>query len=276
MVTDTIQRTIDHKHIVAYYKLMLKNGDERNAAKMLELYEKYANKELVISFAGHFSAGKSSMINSLLGQDILPKSPIPTSANIVKITSGEGVARVFFTNDKPIEYKEPYDIEIIKTYCKDKDAIQKMELSTSDQLIPKACAIYDTPGIDAADDADRLMTESSLHLVDVLFYVMDYNHVQSEVNLHLLKSLEEKSIPFYVIINQIDKHDEEELSFQVFENSIKQTFDQWNISPKNIFYSSLIDHKADHNQFKEIKETLFTMMYEDAETNLNIDRKSVV
>ena len=35
---------------------------------------------------------------------------------------------------------------------------------------------------------DRLMTESALHLVDVIFYyVMDYNHVQSEVNLYLRK-----------------------------------------------------------------------------------------
>lgn len=270
MVSDTMQRT-DHAHVVAYYKLMLDNGDEINAAKMLELYKKIVDKELVISFAGHFSAGKSSMINALLGQDILPKSPIPTSANIVKITSGEGVARVFFKNENPVEYKEPYDIEIIKSYCKDKDSIESIELSTSGQLIPEACAIYDTPGIDAADDADRLMTESSLHLVDTLFYVMDYNHVQSEVNLHFLKTLQERSIPFYVIVNQIDKHDEKELPFKKFDSSIKQTFDQWNICPEKVFYSSLIDPCADHNQYTEIKQTLFTMMNDGKKANFNTD-----
>src|SRR5699024_5539312 len=124
---------------------------------------------------------------------------------------GEGTARVYFNSQEPVEYKEPYDMEMIKEYSKDKDAIKRIEISTSGQIIPDGCKIMDTPVIDAADDADRLMTEASLHLVDVLFYVMDYNHVQSEVNLKFLQSLQSQKIPFYVIINQIDKHDESEL-----------------------------------------------------------------
>lgn len=46
---------------------------------------KSGKKEVTIGFTGHFSAGKSSMINALLGETILPSSPIPTSANIVEI-----------------------------------------------------------------------------------------------------------------------------------------------------------------------------------------------
>src|SRR5690625_6197131 len=108
---------------------MIKNQDEENANKILDLYEKKKKKEKIISFAGHFSAGKSSMINALMDEEILPKSPIPTSANIVKLTSGEGVARIFFHQDNTIEYNEPYDLEIIKDYCKDKDTISINELS---------------------------------------------------------------------------------------------------------------------------------------------------
>lgn len=124
----------------------------------------------------------------------------------------------------------------------------------------------DTPGIDAADDADRIMTESSLHLVDVMFYVMDYNHVQSEVNLQFLQSIQKKQIPFYVIINQIDKHDETELSFQQFKQSIELTFQQWNVLPENIFYTSLIDKDVKHNQFKEVQETISNIMNQKTRT----------
>src|SRR5690625_402811 len=106
------------------------------------------------------------MINYLLDKDVLPKSPIPTSANIVKINSGDGVARVYFAHESPVEYSEPYDIDIIKDFCMDKDSIKSLEISTSEPILPKNSTIIDTPGIDAADDADRLMTESSLHLVD--------------------------------------------------------------------------------------------------------------
>ena len=33
------------------------------------------------TFVGHFSAGKSTLINLLLEQDILPSSPVPTTSN---------------------------------------------------------------------------------------------------------------------------------------------------------------------------------------------------
>lgn len=259
------------EQLAALYQLMQANNDEDNAGKMMDLYHKLHKEELIVSFSGHFSAGKSSMINTLLGKDILPKSPIPTSANIVKLTSGEGWARVFFANGNPVEYKEPYDLDMIKAYSQNREMIKRIEISTKENVIPAGAALMDTPGIDAADDADRLMTESALHLVDVLFYVMDYNHVQSEVNLYFLKSLQENHIPFYLVINQIDKHNEEELSFASFKESIRQTFANWEISPQDIFYTSLYDLNVENNQFTKVKETLLTILENEDNTYFNID-----
>src|SRR5690625_4749649 len=256
-------------HIAALYELMSDNQDKNNASKILELYEKKMKDEKEIGFAGHFSAGKSSMINALMDEEILPKSPIPTSANIVKLTSGEGVARIFFHQDNPIEYNEPYDLEIIKDYCKDKDTISKIELSTSNNVVPKNSAIFDTPGIDAADDTDRLITESSLHLIDYMFYVVDYNHVQSEVNLQFLQSIQKMNIPYYLIINQVDKHNEQEIPFSVFKNNVKQTFDQWQVKPINIYFTSLLDYSGKYNQFEELKQIVFTLLNSNTE---NISR----
>lgn len=261
----------NEEQLAALYQMMQANNDEENAKKVLDLYDKLYNEELIVSFSGHFSAGKSSMINTLLGKDILPKSPIPTSANIVKINSGEGWARVFFTDGDPVEYQEPYDLDMIKTYSKDKETIQRIEISTKDKLIPNGAAIMDTPGIDAADDADRLMTESALHLVDVLFYVMDYNHVQSEVNLYFLQSLQNNHIPFYLIINQIDKHNEEELSFASFKESIRKTFSDWDIHPLGVFYTSLFDSSLPTNELDRVKETLFSILQNEEKKYFNID-----
>ncbi len=242
--------------LASVYEQVRENGDDMRTEKLIELYDKYKKQELTICFAGHFSAGKSSMINALLGQDILPNSPIPTSANIVKITSGKGSVRVYFKHSDPEEYKEPFNLEVLKQYSMDKDNIQKIEISTSEQLLPSNSAFIDTPGIDAADDADRLMTEGSLHLMDALFYVMDYNHVQSEVNLQFMLDVQQKNIPFYIIINQIDKHKESELTFASFKESIKQTFDLWEIKPEKIFYTSLYEPESKHNQFTELQKAI--------------------
>lgn len=259
-------------HLVAYYELMTKHGDEKNASKIIDIYEKFSNHTYRISFTGHFSAGKSSMINALLGQNILPKSPIPTSGNIVEITSGEGFARVFFNDGSTVTYEEPYDIEVVQAFCKDNQSVQKVALNTLENILPEHSMIVDTPGIDAADDADRLMTESSLHLVDQLFYVMDYNHVQSEVNLHFLKQIQAQQIPFYVIINQVDKHNEEEISFKDFTNSIEQTFNQWGVNPHKTFFSSLIDHDHTYNQFHQIEEHLYGLLCDQKDIYHTIDQ----
>src|SRR5699024_9550297 len=104
------------------------------------------------------------MINYLLDKDVLTINHIQTIVNNVKINSGDCVARVYFAHESPVEYSEPYDIDIIKDFCMDKDSIKSLEISTSEPILQKNSTIIDTPGIDAADDADRLMTESSLHL----------------------------------------------------------------------------------------------------------------
>jgi GTPase Era involved in 16S rRNA processing len=261
--TEQNKTVLNFHNLTGLYHVMHEHGDHINAAKILELYQKMQQKEYIVSFAGHFSAGKSSMINALVGSEILPKSPIPTSANIVKLTSGEGVARVFFHHDEPIEYDEPYDLDMIKEYCMDKDLIKKIEISTAVKAIPSSCAIIDTPGIDAADDTDRIITESSLHLIDVLFYVMDYNHVQSEVNLQFLQTIQAMNIPFSIIINQIDKHNDRELSFQAFEDSVKQTFEQWGLIPQEVYFTSLIQEDLDYNQFQQVKKELHSLFHED-------------
>ncbi|WP_159430994.1 dynamin family protein [Bacillus massilinigeriensis] len=232
----------------------LKNEDKKAVSKILELGRKVQSKEFVIAFCGHFSAGKSSMINRLVGNDILPSSPIPTSANLVKVRSGDEYARVFFKDGKPRLYPAPYDYEEVKRHCRDGDSIRMIEISTAETALLKDCVILDTPGIDSADDAHRIATESALHLADLVFYVMDYNHVQSEVNFMFAKDLCEAGKELYLIVNQIDKHNEGELRFNEFQDSVFQSFAAWGVHPEGIFYTSLRQPETSGNDFKNLQQ----------------------
>ncbi|RYG71829.1 hypothetical protein EU245_12780 [Lentibacillus lipolyticus] len=272
MRTKTEKNRITEQHLAAFYQLMLDNGDTNNAEKLLEVYEKWSKTNLMIGFAGHFSAGKSSMIDYLLGTSILPKSPIPTSANVVMIQSGQGGVRLYFDDGTVYAYEQPYDMDIIKDFARTKGNLKKIGIDLHETSLPDGCTVIDTPGIDAADDADRLITESSLHLLDVLFYVMDYNHVQSEVNLQFLTKVQDYGIPVFIIINQIDKHNAAELPFEEFAKKIEQTFDQWNLNPEAIYYSSLKDRDLPENEISAIKARLFALMTEEKQETYHIDR----
>ncbi|MFP7297907.1 dynamin family protein [Neobacillus niacini] len=240
--------------ILALYEYLIKTGDTENAEKTKQLAKKLQNREFMIAFCGHFSAGKSTMINKVVGENLLPSSPIPTSANLVKVKSGEEYAKVFFKNEKPRVYLAPYDYELVKNYCKDGDQIEEIEISHADSQLPENTVIMDTPGIDSADDAHRVATESAIHLADLVLYVMDYNHVQAELNFLFTKELTEAGKEVYLVINQVDKHREEELSFRQFQNSVKESFAAWGVKPARIFYTSLKfqDHKL--NEFNDLKK----------------------
>lgn len=240
--------------IVSLYKLVTANQDGETAEKVRELGKKAMEKEFSIAFCGHFSAGKSSMINRLIGENILPSSPIPTSANLVKIKSGAEYAKVFFRNGGSRLYAAPYDYETVKNFCTDGNEIQGIEISHSGAEFLQHAVIIDTPGIDSTDDAHRIAAESALHLSDIVFYVMDYNHVQSELNFLFTKELTDAGKELYLIINQVDKHQDDELPFEQFKDSVQAAFSDWEVKHSGIFYTSLKVPELSVNQFDELRK----------------------
>ncbi|MCM3599843.1 dynamin family protein [Robertmurraya korlensis] len=239
--------------IANLHTYFLSRGNEETAQKAKQLAIKLQEREYAIAFCGHFSAGKSTMINTLIGENILPSSPIPTSANLVKVKAGEDYAKVYFNEGRPLYYKAPYDYSMVKTYCKNGDEITSIEISKSNTKLTSGTAILDTPGIDSTDDAHRIATESALHLADLVFYCMDYNHVQSEVNFMFTKELTEEGKEVFLVVNQIDKHREEELSFLQFQQSVKESFASWGVKPGRIFYTTLKEPTHPHNELKDLQ-----------------------
>ncbi|SNZ10108.1 Dynamin family protein [Terribacillus aidingensis] len=259
-----MRRTAETKELFslsALYQFFEAKNEAQFSRKTLDLVEKAENQTAFICFTGHFSAGKSSLINALLGSQVLPASPIPTSANIVTIQQGIPQVVAYGSDETKYELPAPYRKETLDTYCRNKD-IRKITIQDDKTGLPEQLALMDTPGIDASDDADRFMTESALHLVDSMFYVTDYNHVQSEVNLLFLQELSAQQQPFYLIVNQIDKHREEELPWTDFQNGVRIVFQQWQITPENIFYTTLKDPAHAHNQLNEVKQKMQQLLTE--------------
>ncbi|GIP37403.1 hypothetical protein J31TS4_06830 [Paenibacillus sp. J31TS4] len=228
---------------------MLAAGDYNNARKLNQLLHKWEAGRLDVAFCGHFSAGKSSLINRLCGKALLPSSPIPTSANLVTIRSGESEARVYRTgSDEPVSVP----LDDLEAYCKNGEEIEAVEIRHPLPLLGDRATLLDTPGIDSTDDAHRLATESALHLADVIFYVMDYNHVQSELNFAFTKKLQDWGKPLYLIVNQIDKHRENELQFEDYRKSVSDSFAHWHIRPEGILFLSLKHPEHPNNEWDKL------------------------
>ncbi|MEK3659091.1 dynamin family protein [Paenibacillus sp. FSL F4-0236] len=230
--------------------LMHRWGDEGSERIYEDLQHKEGGNELTLAFCGHFSAGKSSMINLLCGSSVLPSGPVPTSANIVSIRSG--VPRVLIYPRVEGSKHDPAPIETtpekLQEYCRNGGEYSAIEVWNEIPLLGKDGVLLDTPGVDSTDDGHQAATRSALHLADVVFYVMDYNHVQSENNLAFAKNLSDWGKPLYLIVNQIDKHREQEISIEEYKRQLENAFEQWGIHCAGILFTSLKkkEHPLNH------------------------------
>lgn len=260
MRTDSlVERDVEDK-LLQLKERMAETKDQRVVEKLAECMEKWKQKQLNIGFCGHFSAGKSSMINRLLKEELLPSSPIPTSANVVTISQGEPEVLIHFVNGKEISIPIA-EVERWKEYCVDGEQVERVTIYVESHLLANGLQLLDTPGIDSTDEAHQEATESALHLADVIMFVTDYNHVQSETNFQFIKSLKEKGKILFLIINQIDKHRQEELSLTSYKERVETGLREWGVQVDGILFTSLIQPDHPYNQFRQL-ERLFQRLSE--------------
>ncbi|WP_312096756.1 dynamin family protein [Niallia sp.] len=238
----------------AFYQYFLANDDQQSAQRLKELIKKGISQEFILTFCGHYSAGKSSMINKLVGTQILPTSPIPTTANIIRVKKGNKQIKISYSSNQADVYKNVLDIKRILQATERLEDIKQLEVQLDTLLLSDNTILMDTPGIDSTDHAHQLATESSVHLADIIFYVVDYNHVQSEINFNFTKQLVDSGKKFVLIVNQMDKHREEEISFQNFKHSVSDSFLSYGIKPEKIFFTTLIETNSFYHGLVELQK----------------------
>jgi small GTP-binding protein len=226
--------------------------DDDHANRVDQLLDKLDSGRMYIGFCGHFSAGKSTLVNRLCGTELLPSSPIPTSANVVAIRNGEANAQVTRLTERDGKEQVSVPLEHLYEYCKNAD-VYSVEISYPVPALGQHAVLLDTPGIDSTDEAHFRATESALHLADVVFYVMDYNHVQSEINFNFTKRLLDAGKPVYLLVNQIDKHREQELSFAEYRQSVEAAFRDWQIQPAGLLFLSLKHPDHPHSEWRKLQ-----------------------
>ncbi|MGG3805336.1 dynamin family protein [Metabacillus fastidiosus] len=245
--------------LIKLYETCIEHNDTKNGEKIKELIFKMYDEKLYISFAGHFSAGKSTMINTLLNEQILPTSPIPTSANIVMLEKGNEEVKLCTAAGEWFHLEGGYNIAQIKEFCTQGEDITKIHITKKYEHLDEHMIIIDTPGIDSTEAAHRLATESMLHLADIIFYVTDYNHVQSEENMSFIQEMKKRDKNICLVVNQIDKHREKEVPFIILKKQINESFFALGLKESDIFYTTLTEKNNKNNELEALKAFIRTI-----------------
>ena len=138
-----------------------------------------------VSFVGEFNHGKSTLINKLLGRDILPTGTLPTTALLTQITSGNDDSIKVLNrlgkevNTLPLTYASWEELVAYKEngemgFDKGENDAAFVRLTLKDDWINKyAIDILDTPGAnDGSKDRDKeisralMVTDGAVLCVD--------------------------------------------------------------------------------------------------------------
>lgn len=192
-----------------------------------------------IQIVGTFKNGKSTFINALLGEDVLPTKPLPCTAVINEVKYGEKKrAVVHFCNPLPkqlldtipegtlkhmqehgmkdvppmvIEYdrineyvviptdKSPEEIALASPYS-------SVELFYPSEYLKDGVEIVDSPGLNESDERTRV-TLNYLDRADAIIFLLDANKLCAATEMELIEGiLADKGFnDMFFVVNRIDQ-----------------------------------------------------------------------
>ena len=173
------------------------------------------NEPPLIAVIGQFSSGKSTFLNALLGQDILPSGLTPVTAKAVRLKFAKmPLLSVKFINGSESLLASSDLAELNKLG----DQVSGMTLYAPSEIL-KEINFIDTPGLNSLRDADTKETKNTLKKVSGAIWLSLANNAAKASELESIKEiLKANDLKAICLINQKDKLNEDEL-----ENLLKHT-----------------------------------------------------
>lgn len=174
----------------------------------------WENGKIYIGLIGVTSTGKSTLINALIGEKLLPSGTQPTTNMLAQIQHGDKkYAEVIFKEQNKAKIKFRKNIaENLKKYGDEEEnkgnimGVKEIHIYSPEFKLPKNVVLMDTPGLGAykLDDHEKLTFDSYLPTIDLVIYLTTTTVSSDNENLKFLEKIIKKNKPLIIAQNKID------------------------------------------------------------------------
>lgn len=172
------------------------------------------NRYLDVAVLGQFKAGKSSFLNSFLGQPLLPTGSIPVTSVITRIKYGQEIQAVvtFSTGNS-----QKIDVAEINSFVTEADNprnhknVVMVDIDTPAMAEIKAIRLVDTPGIGSIWKHNSETTTAWFPETGGAFLLVSAERPISAAELDLLQEIHRYSPEIWVVITKTDLFNEDKL-----------------------------------------------------------------
>lgn len=171
-----------------------------------------------VAIMGITSSGKSTLVNALLGEKILPMAIRPSSSIIITAAKGKRRQATVYFEDREPEILEAANLneEIIACYADEsrnpnnKLKVTQIDITTPDFLLNENIHIIDSPGLDAweLESHEKLTLEILLPTIDICIFLTTVKANSDLASAEKIKIVNEKEKQIILVQNMIDSIEE--------------------------------------------------------------------
>ncbi|PWJ69475.1 small GTP-binding protein [Ruminococcaceae bacterium R-25] len=205
--------------LAEYEKVLMTNVTSQNMFEDVlrwihARHDDWMDDRIRIGLVGDTSSGKSTLINAILGKDILSSSVVPSSGVLVCCTKGpeESIVVHFVDGHSEVLKGKDYSKKKLQEYSDERynrgniKGVSSIELQTPNLNIGEDVILIDSPGLNAYGLAahERITLDTLLPTIDICVYVTTVK-VSSDANtLAVLNSVALYKCPIIIVQNKID------------------------------------------------------------------------
>ena len=149
-----------------------------NVSDLNQLKDKVSNAIYKVAVVGPSRAGKSTLINALVNQEISPVETLPTTGIPFTIMPGiENYAEIVFEDgsEKRVKPEAKYLKQYIdqKINKNNKEAVKLITVYIKDEKLEKGLAFCDVPGLDDPDSKIEQISQATIITANAIIYLID-------------------------------------------------------------------------------------------------------
>jgi small GTP-binding protein len=185
-------------------------ADESDTAALTALRERLRAARLRVLVVGEAKRGKSTVVNALLGREVLPTGVTPLTAVPTTVTHGGGEAlEVAFTNGQtahcPLSALEDFGTE--RGNPGNSRGVAAITVSLEAPILARGVEIVDTPGTGSVHAHNTAAADEVLPTMDAAIFVLTADPPVSAAERDLLERVRELSVTTFVVLNKADYAD---------------------------------------------------------------------
>ena len=197
-------------------KFLAENEFEHEAEVIRDHQKNLENGEFSIAVVGEFSAGKSTFLNALMGERILPSFTNETTATVNflrhKNAARNGECGEVVYNDKTSEKIYSADLQTVSKYvCTNSDVevaknVDHLDLYLDSKFLDGNVTLVDTPGLNGIAEGHKEMTMQQIERSSAGIFMFNANKPGSRSDFEFLSELRKNvdGSSILLLLNKID------------------------------------------------------------------------